>query len=121
MGSAKLSEDKVVKCANKMVTKMEKKHKRCAKMYTSDDMDQLRELGLKVASYKCFEKQFAKSCAEFKAGDLSVLYGEDDTIWSRYYYCYFSRYYSRLYYFRRYYHCSCLIFIIGYVSYLIWI
>merc|ERR1711936_850227 len=35
--SAKLSEDKVVKCANKMVTKMAKKHKRCAKMYSSDE------------------------------------------------------------------------------------
>merc|ERR1719244_856877 len=84
--SAKLSEDKVAECADKMVTKMAKKHKRCAKMYSSDDMDQLRELGLKVASYKCFEKQFAKSCEEFVRQEIYQFYmekmeqsGEDTT------------------------------------------
>merc|ERR1711970_1086427 len=84
--SAKLSEDKVAECADKMVTKMEKKHKRCAKMYSSDDTDQLRELGLKVASYKCFEKQFAKSCQEFVRQEIYQFYmekmeqsGEDTT------------------------------------------
>merc|ERR1739844_240336 len=90
--SAKLSEDKVAECADKMVTKMAKKwqtakkHKRCAKMYSSNDMDQLRELGLKVASYKCFEKQFAKSCQEFVRQEIYQFYmekmeqsGEDTT------------------------------------------
>jgi len=77
--SAKLSEDKVAECADKMVTKMAKKHKRCAKMYSSDDMDQLRELGLKVASYKCFEKQFAKSCQEFVRQEIYQFYMEKMT------------------------------------------
>merc|ERR1719244_1333947 len=78
-GSAKLSEDKVAECADKMVTKMAKKHKRCAKMYSPDDMDQLRELGLKVASYKCFEKQFAKSCEEFVRQEIYQFYMEKMT------------------------------------------
>merc|ERR1719369_990914 len=84
--SAKLSEDKVAECADKIVTKMAKKHKRCAKMYSSGDMDQLRELGLKVASYKCFEKQFARSCQEFVRQEIYQFYmekmeqsGEDTT------------------------------------------
>merc|ERR1711970_1702358 len=77
--SAKLSEDKVAECADKMVTKMAKKHKRCAKMYSSNDMDQLRELGLKVASYKCFEKQFARSCQEFVRQEIYQFYMEKMT------------------------------------------
>merc|ERR1711936_122161 len=68
-----------VMAADKMVTKIAKKHKRCAKMYTSDDMDQLRELGLKVASYKCFEKQFAKSCEEFVRQEIYQFYMEKMT------------------------------------------
>merc|ERR1719187_2855204 len=65
---------------------MAKKHKRCAKMYSSGDTDQLRELGLKVASYKCFEKQFARSCQEFVRQEIYQFYmekmeqsGEDTT------------------------------------------
>merc|ERR1711936_1080015 len=57
--SAKLSEDKVAECADKM--------------------DQLRELGLKVASYKCFEKQFAKSCEEFVRQEIYQFYMEKMT------------------------------------------
>merc|ERR1719431_1491312 len=48
-------------------------------MYSSDDMDQLRELGLKVASYKCFEKQFAKSCQEFVRREIYQFYMEKMT------------------------------------------
>jgi len=48
-------------------------------MYSSDDMDQLRELGLKVASYKCFEKQFAKSCEEFVRQEIYQFYMEKMT------------------------------------------
>merc|ERR1719427_1534608 len=72
--SAKLSEDKVGSCADKMVTKMSKKHRRCAKMYSADDMAQLSELGLKVASYKCFQKQFDKSCQAFVREEIYDYY-----------------------------------------------
>merc|ERR1712128_243797 len=72
--SAKLSEDKVGSCADKMVSKMSKKHRRCAKMYSADDMAQLSELGLKVASYKCFQKQFAKSCQAFVRKEIYDYY-----------------------------------------------
>merc|ERR1711892_796277 len=72
--SAKLSEDKIGSCADKMVSKMSKKHRRCAKMYSADDMAQLSELGLKVASYKCFQKQFAKSCQAFVRKEIYDYY-----------------------------------------------
>merc|ERR1719427_868024 len=72
--SAKLSEDKIGSCADKMVSKMSKKHRRCAKMYSADDMAQLSELGLKVASYKCFQMQFAKSCQAFVREEIYDFY-----------------------------------------------
>merc|ERR1719483_2072257 len=72
--SAKLSEDKVDKCAEKMVKKMSKKHKRCAKMYNEIDMAELSEMGLKVASYKCFQKQFAYSCQGFVKEEIYNFY-----------------------------------------------
>merc|ERR1719186_2579718 len=72
--SAKLSEDKIGSCADKMVSKMSKKHRRCAKMYSADDVAQLSELGLKVASYKCFQKQFAKSCQAFVKEEIFDFY-----------------------------------------------
>merc|ERR1711892_1281871 len=72
--SANLSEDKIGSCADEMVSKMSKKHRRCAKMYSADDMAQLSELGLKVASYKCFQKQFAKSCQAFVSEEIYDFY-----------------------------------------------
>merc|ERR1711892_1439745 len=63
--SAKLSEEKVDACADKMVSKMSQRHKRCVKKYSADDVAELSELGLKVASYKCYQNQFAKSCQAF--------------------------------------------------------
>merc|ERR1712128_115624 len=72
--SANLSEDKIGSCADEMVSKMSKKHQRCAKTYSADDMAQLSELGLKVASYKCFQKQFAKSCQAFVREEIYDYY-----------------------------------------------
>merc|ERR1719427_1980861 len=72
--SANLSEDKIGSCADEMVSKMSKKHRRCAKMYSADDMAQLSELGLKVASYKCFQMQFAKSCQAFVREEIYDFY-----------------------------------------------
>merc|ERR1712128_407239 len=72
--SANLSEDKIGSCADEMVSKMSKKHRRCAKMYSADDMAQLSELGLKVASYKCFQKQFAKSFQAYVREEIFDFY-----------------------------------------------
>merc|ERR1711892_410438 len=72
--SANLSKDKIGSCADKMVSKMSEKHRRCAKMYSADDMAKLSELGLKVASYKCFQKQFAKSCQAFVRKEIYDYY-----------------------------------------------
>merc|ERR1712123_112578 len=72
--SAKLSEEKVEACADKMVSKMSQRHKRCAKKYNADDVSELSELGLKVASYKCFQNQFAKSCKAFVKQEIYSFY-----------------------------------------------
>ena len=47
---------------------------RCAKKYTADEVTELSKLGLKVASYKCFQKQFAKSCQGFVREDIYNFY-----------------------------------------------
>merc|ERR1719483_272513 len=72
--SAKLSEEKVEACADKMITKMSQRHERCAKKYNADDVSELSELGLKVASYKCFQNQFAKSCQAFVKQEIYSFY-----------------------------------------------
>merc|ERR1712123_526148 len=72
--SAKLSEEKVEACADKMVSKMSQRHKRCGKKYSADDVAKLSELGLKVASYKCFQNQFAKSCQAFVKQEIFSIY-----------------------------------------------
>merc|ERR1719184_108165 len=67
--SAQLSEEKVSACAekhaSKMSKKMAKKHKKCAQKYSTEDVAQLKDLGMKAAGYKCFQRQFAKSCQGF--------------------------------------------------------
>merc|ERR1711892_591791 len=72
--STKLSEEKVEACADKMVSKMSQRHKRCAKKYNADDVSELSVLGLKVASYKCFQNQFAKSCQAFVKQEIYSFY-----------------------------------------------
>merc|ERR1712123_466138 len=72
--SAKLSEEKVDACADKMISKMSQRHERCAKKYSADDVAELSELGLKVASNRCFQNQFAKSCQAFVKQEIFSFY-----------------------------------------------
>merc|ERR1712123_421557 len=72
--STKLSEEKMDACADKIVGKMSQRHKRCGKKYSPDDVSELSELGLKVASYKCFQNQFAKSCQAFVKQEIYSFY-----------------------------------------------
>merc|ERR1712123_89970 len=72
--SAKLSDEEVDACAGKMVSKMSQRHKRCGKKYSADDVAELSELCLKVASYKCFQNQFAKSCQAFVKQEIVSFY-----------------------------------------------
>merc|ERR1740128_1130000 len=74
--SDKLSEDNVQQCAEKMVEKMSKKHRRCSKMYNEVDMAELSKMSMKVAGYKCFQKQFANSCQEFVKEEIYNFYKE---------------------------------------------
>merc|ERR1719430_2586373 len=74
--SGKLNEANMSACAEKIVNKVSKHHERCAekKKYSSDDVAQLSEVFLKAASYKCFQKQFAKSCQEFVRKEIYAFY-----------------------------------------------
>merc|ERR1712034_285130 len=72
--SANLSEEKVDNCAEKIVSKMSQRNKRCAKKYSADEVSELSKLGLKVASYTCFQKQFAKSCQGFVREEIYNFY-----------------------------------------------
>jgi hypothetical protein len=43
-------------------------------MHTADEAAELSEFGLKIASYKCFQKQFAKSCQGFVREEIYNFY-----------------------------------------------
>merc|ERR1712105_178510 len=74
--SDNLSKENMSACAEKIVSKVSKHHERCAekKKYSSDDVAQLSEIFLKAASYKCFQRQFAKSCQEFVRKEIYAFY-----------------------------------------------
>jgi len=74
--SDNLSKENMSACAEKISSKMSEHHNRCVekKKYNSDDVAQLSEMGLKAASYKCFQKQFAKSCQEFIRKEIYAFY-----------------------------------------------
>merc|ERR1712212_630163 len=74
--SDNLSKENMSACAEKIASKMAKHHERCAKKkkYSSEDVAQLSEIGLKAASYKCFQRQFAKSCQEFVRKEIYAFY-----------------------------------------------
>merc|ERR1712236_128442 len=74
--SDNLSKENMSTCAEKIASKMAKHHERCAekKKYSSEDVAQLSEIGLKAASYKCFQRQFAKSCQEFVRKEIYAFY-----------------------------------------------
>merc|ERR1712029_196991 len=71
--SANLSKENMSACAEKIVSKVSKHHERCAakKKYSIDDVAQLSEIFLKAASYKCFQRQFSKSCQEFVRKEIN--------------------------------------------------
>ena len=48
-------------------------------MHTAEEASELSELGMKIASYKCFQKQFAKSCQGFVREEIYNFY-KDKTI-----------------------------------------
>merc|ERR1719228_419775 len=74
--SDNLSKENMAACAEKIVSKVSKHHERCAekKKYSSEDVAQLSEIFLKAASYKCFQKQFSKSCKEFVRKEIYAFY-----------------------------------------------
>merc|ERR1711970_237971 len=74
--SDNLIKENMSACAEKIVSKVSKHHERCAekKKYSSDDVAQLSEIFLKAASYKCFQRQFVKSCQEFVRKEIYAFY-----------------------------------------------
>ena len=43
-------------------------------MHTADEASELSELGLKIASYNCFQNQFAKYCQGFVREEIYNFY-----------------------------------------------
>merc|ERR1712179_110011 len=74
--SDNLSKENMSACAEKIVSKVSNHHERCAKKkkYSSEDVAQLSEIFLKAASYKCFQRQFSKSCQEFVRKEIYAFY-----------------------------------------------
>merc|ERR1711931_395131 len=73
--SANLDDASMSACAEKIVSKVSKHHEKCAeKKYSNDDVAQLSEVFLKAASYKCFQKQFGKSCQDFVRKEIYAFY-----------------------------------------------
>merc|ERR1712025_764205 len=74
--SDNLGEENISACAEKIVSNVSKHHKRCAekKKYSSAEVAELSEMFQKAASYKCFQKQFPKSCQEFVRKDIYAFY-----------------------------------------------
>merc|ERR1712198_210774 len=60
--SAPLAKDKLTTCAQEMFAKKNEKYKKCSKKYSEEEKAELKQLGMKVSSFKCFQKEFGNSC-----------------------------------------------------------
>merc|ERR1719493_249367 len=60
--STPLAKDKLTICAEEMFTKKNEKYKKCSKKYSEEEKAELKQLGMKVSGFKCFQKEFGNSC-----------------------------------------------------------
>merc|ERR1711915_1033118 len=58
-GSAPLAKEKLTTCAEEMFAK---KYKKCSKKYSDEEKAELKQLGMKISGFKCFQKEFGNSC-----------------------------------------------------------
>ena len=62
---AGLSEEAVEECVAEIMAEMDGKYAKCADKYTDEEKATLEEVGVKIASYKCFMGQFKDACGSF--------------------------------------------------------
>jgi len=79
--SAQLSEEAVEECTMDMMAQWaeDPKHARCADKYSEEDMSKLEEVGMMVASYKCFQDMFQQSCKSLVISQIYQMYSSKDS------------------------------------------
>lgn len=76
--NANLTDEIIGNCSIEMVKMWSEdpKHKKCGKKLNQDDLAELTEFGLKMASYKCFHSMFSSACKEQVKNQIYELYAE---------------------------------------------
>lgn len=62
---AGLSEDALDECVAETIKKMDAKYAKCADKYNEEETATLEEVGVKIASYKCFMGMFKNACGGY--------------------------------------------------------
>ena len=62
---AGISEEGVEECVAEIMEEMDGKYAKCADKYTEEEKATLEEVGVKIASFKCFMGMFKESCGNF--------------------------------------------------------
>ena len=80
--SAHLSEETVGECAMDMVTQWaeDPEHAKCANKYTQKEVEILTEVGVMMASYKCFQYFFNQACKGMVQSQIYQLYSSTATV-----------------------------------------
>merc|ERR1712127_183718 len=62
-----ITEDAISECAAEMLEMWgeDPVAEKCSESYTAEELDQLLSLGMEVASYKCFQMIFNRSCRDY--------------------------------------------------------
>ncbi len=60
-----ISEEGVEECVAEIMEEMDGKYAKCADKYTEEEKATLEEVGVKIASFKCFMGMFKESCGNF--------------------------------------------------------
>ena len=79
--SAQLSEEAIGDCTMDMIAQWaeDPDHVRCADKYSEEDMLMLEEVGMMVASYKCFQDMFQQSCKSLVISQIYQMYSAKDS------------------------------------------
>jgi hypothetical protein len=76
-----------VEMAAKMERKFSRKHRKCE--YSKEDRDTLKEMGTKIAGYKCFTKQFNSACQDHVKNQIYGLFQVCHIFCGPYFYSFF--------------------------------
>ena len=79
--SAQLSEEAIGDCTMDMIAQWaeDPDHARCAAKYSEEDMLMLEEVGMMVASFKCFQDMFQQSCKSLVISQIYQMYSAKDS------------------------------------------